>query len=110
MATLERRTEANFTTSPSSTALRLGAVLLRTVFILELAALTLRVSMPQNETLWTAYDTTGDLVRLILGLAVCVWLVVQLFQVPRDAHAYRTWLYLGLAAVPFTLICLIATW
>ena len=66
--------------------------------------------MPQSETYWSAYETPGDLVRLVLGIAVCIWLVVQLFRGPRDANGYRTWLYLGLAAVPFALICLIAVW
>jgi hypothetical protein len=47
---------------------------------------------------------------LWLGIGVCIWLAVQLFHGPNDAHGYRTWLYLGLAAVPFTLICLVAVW
>jgi hypothetical protein len=29
---------------------------------------------------------------------------------PHDAAGYRTWLYLGLFAVPFALICLFALW
>ena len=70
----------------------------------------LRVSLPQSETIWTAYDTPADLVRLILGLGVCAWLVYQLFQVPHDAGSSRTWFYLGLVAVPFTLITLFAVW
>lgn len=83
---------------------------LRSVFIIALGVLMFRVALPQNETIATAYDTPNDLVRLILGLAACAWLLVQLFQVPRDAAAYRTWFYVGLAAVPFALICLFATW
>ena len=47
---------------------------------------------------------------MVLGLAVCVWLGVHLFKAPRDASHYRTWLYLGLVAVPFAVICLIAVW
>lgn len=90
--------------------LRLAAILLRSVFICALVLITAVVSMPQNETIWTVYDTPLDVVRLLLGLAVCIWLIVQLFKGPRDAHGYRTWLYLGLAAVPFALICLIAIW
>ena len=82
-------------------------LVLRTVFICALVLITLRVSMPQNETIWTAYDTPLDLVRLVLGFAVCIWLVIQLFKGPKDADGYRTWLYLGLVAVPFALICLI---
>jgi hypothetical protein len=65
---------------------------------------------PQNETIWTIYDTPADLVRLILGIGVCAWLLYQLFQVPKDASSSRTWFYLGLVAVPFTMITLFAVW
>jgi hypothetical protein len=91
-------------------ALRIAAIVLRTLFIVLLLALTLRVSLPQSETIWTAYDTPADLVRLILGIGVCAWLVYQLFVVPKDAESSRTWLYLGLVAVPFTLIVLFVAW
>jgi hypothetical protein len=90
--------------------LRIAATLLRTIFIITLIAVTLRVSMPQSETIWSAYETPGDLIRLLLGLGVCVWLGSQFFQGPNDAQGYRTWLYLGLTAVPFALICLFAVW
>jgi hypothetical protein len=83
---------------------------LRSIFLIALAVLTFRVALPQNETIETAYDTPNDLVRLILGLAVCVWLVVQLFRMPRDAGGFRNWLYIGMAAIPFALVCLYYTW
>ena len=110
MANLENPPNAKLPASGGSTMLRLTAVILRAAFILILLVLTIRVSLPQNETIWTAYDTTGDLIRFLLGLAVCLWLGVQLFQGPSDAGGYRTWLYLGLVAVPFALICLFAVW
>jgi hypothetical protein len=94
----------------TASGLRIAATLLRTIFICLLIAVTLRVSMPQNETVWTAYDTPADLVRLLLGIVASVWLIFQLFRGPRDVHAYRTWVYLGLAAIPVLLICLLATW
>ena len=110
MANLEHPPEAKPSTGDVSHALRIAALVLRTLFVVLLLALMLRVSMPQSETIWTAYDTPADLVRLILGLGVCAWLVYQLFQVPRDANSACTWFYLGLVAVPFTLICLFAVW
>ena len=96
--------------SDLSPGLRIASNVLRALFIACLLVITLRVSMPQSETIWTAYDTPGDVVRMALGLAVCVWLVVQFFTPPKDADHYRTWLYLGLLAVPFAVICLIAVW
>ncbi len=110
LARLENPPDTALPGSKIPTGLRLAATLLRTVFICALVLVTLRVSMRQNETIWTAYDTPGDLVRLVLGFAVCIWLVIQRFNGPKDADGYRTWLYLGLVAAPFALICLIAVW
>jgi len=109
MANLEHPPEANVSPDASH-VLRLAAIVLRTLFIVLVLVLTLRVSLPQNETIWTAYDTPADLVRLLLGLGVCAWLAYQLFQVPHDAGSSRTWFYLGLVAVPFALITLFAVW
>lgn len=109
-AQLENLPMGNSPAAKDSTGLRITAIVLRTTFICTLVLLTLRVCMPQSETLWSAYETPGDLVRLVLGLGVCIWLVVQLFRGPSDTNGYRTWLYLGLAAVPFGLICLVAVW
>jgi hypothetical protein len=47
---------------------------------------------------------------MALGLAVCAWLVIQLWNGPKTANGYRVSLYLGLVAVPFALICLVAIW
>jgi hypothetical protein len=91
-------------------SLRVLGSLLRLVFIASLLAITVRVALPQSETIWTVYDTPGDLVRLALGLGVCVWVAVQLFWAPKDRNAYQTWVYFGLAATPFALIFLIAIW
>jgi hypothetical protein len=97
-------------TRGTAPGLRIAANLLRITCICLLIAVTLTVSMPQNETIWTVYDTTGDLIRLILGFVVSVALAFQLFRGPADSHAYRTWIYLGLAAIPVLLVCLLATW
>ena len=83
---------------------------LRAVFILLLAIIIARVSLPQSEELSTVYDTPGDLVRVMLGAVICVWIVWQAFLLPKDAGAYRVWLYISLIGIPFALICLIATW
>jgi hypothetical protein len=102
--------ETKWPASQIPVGMRIAAAVLRVVFIICLFVLTLRVSLPQNETIWTVYDSPGDLVRLILGAAVCIWIVVQLFKPPRDVDGYRTWLYFGIAAVPFALLCIYAFW
>jgi putative effector of murein hydrolase len=91
-------------------ALRVAAMLLRTAFIVMLAAVTLRVTVPPRETLFSTYVALGDLVRMALGLAVCVWLGMQLFKGLETVKDHWVWLCLGLVAVPLTLICLIAIW
>jgi hypothetical protein len=93
-----------------ASSLRVTATLLRTVFICLLIAVTLRVAMPQSETIWTIDDTPADLIRLILGLIVSIFLAAQLLYGPKDAHAYRTWLYLGLTAVPIVILLLFVVW
>jgi hypothetical protein len=109
MAKLES-SDTKFQSSNVSRGVRIAGTFLRTIFICALTLLMWRISLPQSETIWTAYDTPIDLVRLAVGFVVCIWLVVQLFRGPGDAQGYRTWLYLGLVAIPFTLICLIAIW
>lgn len=110
MAQTEKPSEVRPPTSTVPPRLRIAATILRSIFICTLLVITLRVSAPQSETVWSAYETPADLVRMALGLAVCVWLVIQLFNGPQDVHGYRTWFYLGLAAVPFALICLVGVW
>ena len=90
--------------------IRMLATVLRIAFIALLLVVTICVSLPQNETIWTAYDTPSDLIRLVLGFGVCAWIAAQLFAAPKDADGHRIWLYLGLVAVPFVLICVVATW
>ena len=96
--------------SATSITLRMLAILLRAVFIATLLVVTARVSFPQSESIWSAYETPGDLVRLALGFAVGVWILVHLFMLPKDPEAYRTWIYLGLIVAPFALWVAIATW
>ncbi|HWX05887.1 MAG TPA: hypothetical protein VN065_08655 [Bradyrhizobium sp.] len=80
------------------------------MFLLILIAVTARVASPQSEKFWSAYETPGDLIRLGLGLSVCLWLAVHIFILPKDAEAYRTWLYLGLAVLPLAILCAFVIW
>jgi hypothetical protein len=114
---LARRASPSGRTSPTEEkppqvppGLRIAGTTLRAVFIACLLVITVRVSLPQNETIWTAYDTPGDLVRMALGFAVCVWIAIQLFRTPKDAQGYRTFVYFGIAAVPLAILCIFAVW
>ena len=94
----------------SSGRVRIAGIILRALFICILIVVTARVASPQTESFWSAYETPGDLVRMALGLSVCLWLAVHVFILPRDAEAFRTWLYLGLAILPLALLCAVVVW
>jgi hypothetical protein len=93
-----------------SRRVRIAGIILRALFIGILIAVTARVSSPQTETIWSVYETPGDLIRMALGLSVCLWLAIHVFILPKDAEAYRTWLYLGLAVLPLAIICAVVIW
>jgi hypothetical protein len=88
----------------------IGGVAVRTIFLIVLIVVTARVASPQLERIWSLYETPSDLVRVGLGLAVCGWLMVNIFILPKDADAYRTWLYLGPAILPLSVLCAIVIW
>jgi hypothetical protein len=90
--------------------LRILAIILRALFIGALVAVTVRVSSPQSESLASVYETPGDLIRLALGIAVCLWIVIHPFMLPRTAEGYRTWIYLGLVVAPLSWAVAIAIW
>jgi len=92
------------------THLRIAGILLRALFIGVLLAVTVRVSGPQSESIWSVYETPGDLIRLLLGIGVCAWILFHLFMLPKDAEGYRTWIYLGLLLAPFALALAFAIW
>jgi hypothetical protein len=85
-------------------------MLLRALFISTLLAVIARVASPQSESIWSAYETPGDLIRLVLGVVVGMWVLVHLFMLPKDAEAYRTWVYLGLLVAPFAVALAVAIW
>jgi hypothetical protein len=87
-----------------------GGVAVRTVFLIVLTIMTARVASPQIERLSSLYETPGDLIRVLMGLGVCSWFVVNLFILPKDAGAYRTWMYLGVAVLPLSVLCAFVVW
>jgi hypothetical protein len=90
--------------------LRVLAIVLRALFMGAFAVVVARVSSPQSETIWSVYETPGDLIRLALGFAVSLWMVIHLFILPKTAEGYRTWVYLGLVVAPLALAVAIVIW
>src|SRR6516165_7419104 len=90
--------------------IKVGGVAARTLVIIALAVLTAKVASPQIEHLWTLQETPDDLIRVALGFALCVWCIINLFILPKDAEAYRQWIYLALILLPFALLCAFVVW
>lgn len=88
----------------------IGGVTVRALFLAVLIVLTARVASPELEHIWSLYESPSDVIRVGLGLAVCVWLIVNVFILPKDAEAYRIWLYLGVPVLPLSLLCAIVVW
>jgi hypothetical protein len=91
-------------------ALRILAMMIRALFLGALIAIIVRVSSPQSETIWAVHETPEDLVRVALGFAACVWLLIRMFTLPKSADGYRTWLYFGPVIVPLAWLIALAKW
>ena len=96
-------------TTPPTTVWLAGLVL-RTLFLGVLIVVTARVSSPELERLSSLYETPSDLIRVALGVLVCVWLGTHVFIPPKDPGGYRTWAQLGLILLPFALLCAYVIW
>lgn len=92
------------------TSVWLAGLAVRTLFIGILIVVTVRVASPQVEHIWSLYETPSDVVRVVLGGVVCVWLAVHLFIVPKDSGGYRTWARLGVIILPLALLCTYVVW
>jgi hypothetical protein len=106
----EEPPDAGVTKPAVPTLVRIVGLLLRAVFLVALVVVAIRVSAPQSETVWSAYETPGDFIRLVLGAAVAIGILVQLFRPPKDAQAYRTWAYLGIILAPLAVVVAVAAW
>jgi hypothetical protein len=87
-----------------------GGVAVRTIFLLIVTVIAARVASPQVESLRTVLETPSDLFRVGLGFTVCLWLVANIFILPKDTEAYRTWTYLGPAILPLSVLCAFVAW
>jgi hypothetical protein len=93
-----------------STGLRVAGNLLRGLFIATLLVVIARITLPQSQSIWFAYEPPGDLIRTSLGFVVGLLLLLYIFMFPKDAKSYRNWLYLGLLAAPFALALVVWIW
>ena len=87
-----------------------AGVAVRAIFLLIVTVIAARVASPQVESLRSVLETPSDLLRVGLGLTVCLWLIANIFILPKDIEAYRTWLYLGPAILPLSLLCAYVAW
>jgi hypothetical protein len=90
--------------------LKIASILLRSTFVVALVVVAARVSAPQEPGTGWFDMPTGDIARVMLGALFCLCMLRQGLRFPKDAGAHRTWLYLGLALAPLSLICLVAVW
>ena len=89
---------------------RILGIVFRSIFMIVLVVVAARVSAPQHIGSSWLDIRSGDLIRAIVGFGFCLWVLVHLFILPKDAGGYRTWTYLGTALVPLALICGFAIW
>ena len=89
---------------------KFAGMAIRGLFLMVLVAVTARAASPQIETIWSVFETPGDLIRVVVGFVACAWFAAHIFIPPRDPGAYKTWLYLGPAILPFALLCAVVVW
>jgi antibiotic biosynthesis monooxygenase (ABM) superfamily enzyme len=94
---------ADLAKKPSPIPFWTGGVIVRSIFLIVMTVIAARVASPQLET-------PSDLLRVGLGFTVCLWLIANVFILPKDIEAYRTWFYLGPAILPLSLLCAYVAW
>ena len=101
---------ANKSSAKVPVGVRIGGIVVRALFLIILTVLTARVASPQIETLRSMLETPDEFIRVVLGFGLCTFFIVNLFILPRDAEAYRTWMYLGPALLPLSVLCAVVVW
>jgi hypothetical protein len=94
---------------PPSRTLRIAGVAARSIFLLAIVVVTAHVAMPQTMGS-IAQASLGDVTRVALGAAACIWMARQIFTFRRDAHDHKTWLVLGPVLTALLAVCAIAWW
>jgi hypothetical protein len=104
------RNRAQVALETHSSRLKTAGIISRSLLLILLLLLAARVSAPQHLGSTWHDIPRGDFIRGLLGVGFCVWMLVELFILPKDPAAYRTWVYLGLTLLPLGVVCLIVVW
>jgi hypothetical protein len=97
-------------TAELSSGVKFGGMVTRALFLMVLIAVTARAASPQIENIWSILETPGDFIRVVVGFVACAWFTAHIFIPPRDPSAYETWLYLGPAILPLSILCAVVVW
>jgi hypothetical protein len=85
-----------------------AGIFFRSAFIIAFGLGALWASLPADRDISAIPGLpAADLVRVGLGVVVCLGALIQTFNLPKDDQAYRTWTYIGVACT-ITLLCVIA--
>jgi hypothetical protein len=74
--------------------LRVAGALVRSLFIVTLMAITWSLTIPLKATDFGRLST-GDFIRVAIGILICMGMTLELLRQPRDVEGYRTWVYIG---------------
>jgi hypothetical protein len=95
----------------ASSGLRVAGIAARSIFIVVFVVVMAHFSTPANIGRgWMVHASAGDILKLAIGWSACVWMLAQVFVVPKDAHGCKTWLYLGPVLAALLIACAIALW
>jgi hypothetical protein len=95
----------------ASSGLRVAAIAARSIFIVVFVVVMAHFSTPANIGRgWMVHASAGDIVKLAIGWSACLWMLAQVLAVPKDAHACKTWLYLGPVLAALLIACAVALW
>ena len=97
-------------TAKLSSGVKFAGMVIRALFLIVLIAITARAASPQIENIWSISETPSDFIRVVVGFVACAWFTAHIFIPPRDPGAYQTWLYLGPAILPLSVLCAVVVW
>ena len=89
--------------------LRVAGALVRSLFIVTLMAITWSLTIPLKATDF-AHFSTGDFIRVAIGILICLGMTLELLRQPRDVEGYRTWVYIGVGVAFVGLVFTTLKW